>query len=949
MPGARIARTLVAAALIAAARSASAADDDVAFARALAQRGYSDVAERVLRRLAGDAAAAPAKRAQVRLALAQIQRREALRAARSKSADPQVRAATARLFATAEDGYRTLVADAASGASARAEFVQLLTSHADYARRGHEDEAAAKLLDEALRLVEAPVQGATDDEAAWLRLLRMEVRYTRAADAPAGDPSAAEAFERTLKDVESFEWDYAGTVRCAWAFRWKGLVLARLGRTREACEALRDAATAVAEKDGVRGADEMAFAAYEDLAHTAADAKGDGAKTLVAETLPTLERLESEWPRHTATDAGRRARLAIARLHERAGDRARAVADARAVLDAARDADPEGADEACHLLAEWTGSGGSRATLDPATLSRLLRAVTRGGDPMRTVLVCRSLISACTTPEDRDRFAWDAWDAMGRAYGAAGRWYEAFLAFDRIETAWRADPSNARLTEITDSTAWFRADALARLAAETKDADDRAAADRATADFGRDHPGSAYATGVQEQQAFRMVGEAAALRRSGDSDAARTRAREALAALAAIKEDSPLFERAQALAAEANRQVGDFARAAELADAWLAAKRPEPAGPAARRARDQARLQALVTLISAKADGAAAAEEGDARTAGYRALLAAVDANEKDYLALAPGGGDQITAWRAEAMLGVGEIDAAEALVADQIRTRPTKPGTRWLAASAARALDASAAAERDAAKSRAVWLRAARLWEFVLSSVETPDAEVARAAGSDFLAGGDAARAADLLSLAAGLLRTAAGRAGDEAARTRADASARAASIDLSRALVALHRPDEAIAEAGAALARDDADGEAVLARLAAGETLQGKEIDWLVKRAQTNRAGVDALASALAAGDARERLSGAAQALAALRFTIAPDQGVTAESVDLALRHADSMLRIAAAGGPREGVAAAATLLQQTFGTDDALARAESLLPGARARVDDLTKRIRAAEGSK
>jgi hypothetical protein len=949
VPGARLARIVVAAALIAAARGAFAADDDVAFARALAQRGYPDVAERVLRRAAADAASPPARRAQSRLARAQRRRREARRAARPRAADPAQRAAVTKLFEAAEEGYRAIVAEPSSAAGARAELAQLLAAHAEYARRASGDRTAAPLLEEALRLVETQPPGATDDEAAWIRLLRMEILCSRAADAPPGDSAAADSLARALKEAESFEWDYAGTVRCAWAFRWKGLVLARLGRTREACDALRDAATAVTEREAVRGADEMAFAAYSDLAGVALSATGPDAAAIVADAMPSVERLASDWPRHTASDSGRRARLAVARLHDRAGDRARAAADARAVLDAAGDADPDAADEACRLLAEWTGSAGTGTSLDPATLSRLLRAVARGGDPMRTVLVCRSLIASCATPEDRDRYAWDAWDTMARAYGAAGRWYEAYLAFDRIETAWRADPSNARLTEVTDSTAWFRADALARLAAETKDAEDRAAADRAMSDFARDHPGSAYATGAQEQKAFRMLAEAGAMKRAGDAEGAKARAREALAALTAIGEDSALFDRAQALVAEAHRQIGDFARAASLAEAWLAAKRPEPTGPAARRSRDQARLQALATLLSATADGAAAADEGDARAAGCRALLAALAAHEKDYVALSPAGADQIAAWRAEALLGVGDVDAAEALVLEQIRTNPARPGTRWLAASTARALDASAAAEKDAAKARPVWLRAARLWEYLLGSSERPDAEVARAAGADFLAGGELARASDLLSLAAGLARTAAERATDDETRARAAASARAASVDFARALVALGRFDEAAGEASSALARDDADGEAVLARLASGETLQGKEVDWLMKRAALERPAVDALASALAGSGARERLAGAAQALAALRYTLPPDQGVTAESTDLALRHAETMLRIATSGGPREGIAAAATLLQQTLGTEEALARADAALPGARARAADLAKRIAEAEGSK
>src|SRR5262245_64443501 len=178
---ARLAKIVVAATLIAAARGAFAADDDVAFARALAQRGYPDVAERVLRRAAADASAPAARRAQSRLALAQLRRREALRAARPRVADAAQRAAVTKLFEAAEEGYRAIVAEPSSAAGARAELAQLLAAHAEYARRAPGDRTGAPLLDEALRLVETPAPGATDDEIAWTRLLRMEVLYARAA------------------------------------------------------------------------------------------------------------------------------------------------------------------------------------------------------------------------------------------------------------------------------------------------------------------------------------------------------------------------------------------------------------------------------------------------------------------------------------------------------------------------------------------------------------------------------------------------------------------------------------------------------------------------------------------------------------------------------------------------------------------------------------------------
>ncbi len=927
--------------LLAASSTALAADDDLAFARALAQRGYVDVAERVLRRSAEGGT--PERAAQSRLALAQLRRYEAVRAAKANSRTPAAAEATLAVFRDAENAYRAILSDPSTAAAARVDLARLLVAHAQFAGAAARPEPVAAILDEALAVV-ADAQSAArgDDEIAGVRLLRIEALHAKGAAAPASD-----ALAKALEEIESFTWDYAGTLRCAWAFRWRGLVLARLGRTAEACESLRDAATSVSERDGIRGASEMSLAAYEDLARTAASASGSGADDVRREAKAVVDRLGTEWPRHCEMPAGRRARLAAAVLHDRTGDRSRAVAGALAVLSASGDGDPEAAGEACALLADWTGTPGAGAEFDPEMLALIARTIARGPDLARTVRACRALIAACTTPETRDRFAWDAWETMGRAYGAAGRWHEAYLAFERIESAWRREPSNARLAEITDSTAYYRADALARLATETGDAEDRAAAARAMSEFARDHPGSSFASGAVEQRAFRMLAEAAALRRSGDRDGATARGREALAALEAIGAESAMYDRAQAMAAEAHRQLGEFDDAMRLAEAWLDAKRPEPASPGARRSRAEGRLQALVTLFTSKADRAAATDDPAARPAAFKDFLDALTRRGADYLAIVPTGRDQMDAWRAEALLGTGDADAAEPLVLGQIRSRPSHPTTRYLASLCARADDQAAAASADAAKRREISLRAARLWEHVLESSGTPDAEVARSAGLSFRAGGDLAHAADLLSLAASLARANAARIADPAERERALEASRATAIEYARTLLALARFDEAETEASSLLARDDEAGAAVLARLATGEMLKGGEVEWLLHRAARNRAAVDVLAAAYSGAGSKERLAAAAQSLAALRYTLPREAGITAESVDLVIRHADAMARIGVAGGGAEGLDAAAALLDLVLGSEAALAEAEKVLPGAGARVADLRKRIAGAAG--
>jgi hypothetical protein len=938
---------VTAAALAAAARPSIAADDDVVLAKALVQRGYPDVAERVLRRAAEGSATSPRRRSESRLALAQLRRFDVLRAARTRGSGRLPAATVQQMFETAETGYRALLSDALVSRTARTDLARLLTSHAEFHAAAGARDSCVKLLDEALQLVaDALTTASGDDEIAPLRLLRIQALETKGAALGADDRAGADALNAALDDIEKFTWDYAGTLRCAWAFRWKGLVLARMGRSREACESLRDAATSVSERDAVRGADEMALSAYEDLARVALEAGTPDAKALADEAMVVLERLTADWPHHCATPAGRRARLAAARLHEKAGRRADAVADARAVLEAAGDDDPDAAEDACALLAEWTASAGSAAHLGPELNSRMMRIAARGADLGRTVDACRAVIAACDTPESRDRWAWDAWETMGRAYGAAGRWYEAYVAFERIEDAWRGDPSNPRLAELTDSTAYWRADALAQLSVQTKDAKDRTAADRAMSEFARDHPGSSFASGAREQRAFRALAEAAAIRRSGDAAAATSRCREALAALSEIGEDSAMFDRAQALVAEAHRQLGETAEAVRLAEAWLAQKRPDPATPGAKRSRAVGRVQALTTLVMAKADAAAAAEGAASRAAASRELLDTLSRCEADYLGLNPKGRDQFDAWRAEALLGAGDAEAAEPLILRQIEVRPSHPGTRYLAAGAARADDDAAAAAKDPARSRELSLRAARLWDFVLESAHAPDPDVARSAGLAFRAGGDLVHAADLLSLAASLSRAAAEKATDPAERAALSDTARAVSLELTRTLVAARRFEDAESEVAAILVRDDAESGAVLVKLSDGEQLREADVQWLLRRAARNRAAVDALADAYLGAGTRERLNAAAQTLAALRLTLPRDQAPTAESVGLALRHADALARLAAAGGRHDAALSAASCLDDAFGSDEAMANAESLLPGARARVAALRARLKEIE---
>src|SRR5262249_53728901 len=129
-------------------------------------------------------------------------------------------------------------------------------------------------------------------------------------------------------------------------------------------------------------------------------------------------------------------------------------------------------------------------------------------------------------------------------------------------------------------------------------------------------------------------------------------------------------------------------------------------------------------------------------------------------------------------------------------------------------------------------------------------------------------------------------------------------------------------------------------------GEQLRDTDVQWLLRRAARNRAALDALATAYAGAATRERLTAAVQTLAALRLTLPRDRAATAESVDLALRHADALASLGAAGGRKESASSARALIAAWWGAEEGPAQAGALPPGARGRPAALRRRIKDAE---
>ena len=407
-----------------------------------------------------------------------------------------------------------------------------------------------------------------------------------------------------------------------------------------------------------------------------------------------------------------------------------------------------------------------------------------------------------------------------------------------------------------------------------------------------------------------------------------------------------MHERAQATIAEARRRLGDVALAIRLAREWLDAPRGEAPSAAARRGREQGRAQALVTLLTAQADLAASTPAGGPeRPAAFRDVLAALAARERDFLAVFPAGRDQIDTWRAEALLETGDADAAEPLVVGQTRSRPAHPQTRYLAAACAKA-DEAAAQKASSGTAAAIWLRAAKLWEFVFHAAPVPDAEAARSAALAFRTGGDLSHAADFFAIAAGLTRTAAEKETDAARRAQWTEAARSLRLELARTLEGLGRFEDAVAESSSVLATDEPEGATALQKLATGTALTGPEVEWAIRRAAKSRAAMVVLAASLGGSATKERLAGASQIYSALRYTLPRNSDPTAESVELAMRHAETLLRLFDLTSQRDAALGASTVLDEMFGSDEARARAETLLAGAKPRIAALRKRAAEAE---
>ncbi len=979
---------LVVAGLVAACGIAHAYEDDFEFAQALADRGYTDLAEQQFRALLSDPKRSAKEKAEGQYGLAIIKRIDALAAARETSERRrrplkevldlfrQADAAIASFIEANAAHQRVLEAklDRANLITDRANYINLAIERgwlpADVSEGDLQKEVAQgydtaisllqAVQDKAKKDVEGKALGTEEYEDAQERLglvwlHRIVALYGKGAALPRGDTSGVAALNAAISEVTDYLWSFDGTLRGLWASYYGGLANWKLDRTTDAVRDMGDVTGYVSESDGVPAARGVSLQAYEMLgtiALDAADRKGE--EELARTALARLDRLPGQWPTYLDDAAGQRAAVSRARLLARAQRTREAIELLQNVLKKA-DEKHTGVDGAAgELLAELltsTASGGVK--LDPALLNRIAIAKWRDGDYPGAIRAFQGVIGACRTPEQRDEFAWDAWDYIGRCYGIEERWYEAFLAFDAIEKAWQADQKSAKLAEITQETGWNRAQVVGKLGIVTKDAAEsarlKAWAKELLDEFARNHPESPRNQGAELQAATEKLRDAQGMRRTGDYAGALAKYDEAIAALTATDKGSSQIDKVEALIAQARREtarclheqkddagaVKALDEALRLSRAWLAKQRPAAEVSTVRQARAAGESIALTNILTALAEKADYVAQ-DQRKAVFEELLKEIDAKGADFLRAVSRGQTLLDQWRTEALIGTDQVEKAEKLLQDLLAKDPDLANGPYLAALVARALETEANTwldKGDEGRYRTLMLRSARLREYAITKAGDPSPESYLSLASTFRKSGDLEKAEEYYRKAQ---EAYAGRGDDERAR--------AVRLELINLLVDQRKFEDAIRPLEVELVPDQGARLAVLDRLAKDDSLTKEELEKLLETMSRNRRVLDVLARAYveAARDDKDLLRSVN--LTNVLLYCQPDEDKYGPDwVEYQLRLSTAYFKYGALKNDPEAFKKVERLIQTRLVVQNLLDTCNQLVPGSKKKFEDLLARAK------
>ncbi len=952
---------------------AAAADDDFEFADGLAKRGYPDLARQEFERLLSDPKSSPQKKAEGQYGLATLAHGEAkTEAANRNDKTRKPMDVVLKLFDAADAVVEKFIKDNPThprALEAKLARAKVLQDKADYANvciaegwlpASTTNEAmrtqVAAWYDTAIGLLEENRQKALKDMRAleedtpqredaadnlgviWLYKFAAMLGKGRAL--PSGDATGNQILDALAKEYEEeFLWEFSGTVRELWATLFVGQARAHQGQTDAGVKFLRTAASAPSDEETAPLVRDVVFQAYAEIGRVCREAGRKGGVDWAKEAANDFATMQKNWPQFMKFTDGQRAGLSWARLLADTGNTDRAMA---LVNDAIRNGKGTAVEaEATKVLGALIASGGVDNG-DPKLLEKVAKQKFDERDANGAILGYQAVIASCTTPEQMNEFGWRAWERIGDAYALQQRFWEAALAYDVLEQAWRKDKANEVLSTVTNETGYKRAFALNELAVRTKDAADKAAAKKALDDFTVDHPESDRNLGAEERVAEENYKTATRLR-SGDPAEYKAALELALASMTKIKPASPAFHLFHMRMADCKARLGKPDEALAEIDKFLAQPATLTDTDARKRAAyAQARGLGLGLSFIIRLDKASSLERSkpDEAKKAYQDLLDHLTKNEKAYKDTVTGAERSIDNWRTEALIGTGQVDKADEMVDRILKENADNPNLPYLMSRIGSALEATAKtfqAKGGDKEFQSYMLRCAkrRMWAIDKGGKRNPDA--LRAVGGNYADGGDY-NAADALFQEAKKLYEDQAATADAADKKRAGelrSLARSCTIELIDLRVRQGKFDEAIPQLEEELVRDPGIRATVVSRLRKDTALSSKDLADLVPKLDANRTLLDKLTSAYMKAPSKERLIACVNLCFIGSYTMKGDLEHTAPFIEFKLRRAECYLALFGYTKAPADAKAAASIIRNEMEIPGYLDSYESTLVGSKDRA--------------
>lgn len=425
-------------------------EDDLSYARSLAERGYFDLAHEVCERIRTNPAAPADQKEALDVTLADILRRQA-----AAAKDP-LESRDAVLESAAQLAERFAVNRPASPLAAEARLLAAeilrdrgrLWAQAAEGRREAAARAVAHFRAAEERLLalssDRKAAGAPKDDSSYLRACYHLplVRFDRALLTPPG-PERDALLAEVVKGMDEFRWAFDGFAAAYDLAIAEGLAAAELRAYAKAVEAL-DSTIALMDTEQIDETTRpLIFRAFwvkakvlaaiedEELGRkwwpVACDA-ADRAEALAASAKELARR--KVVPHAAFFDDAESRRFRMHAAVEKARALAKMGEKEAAVAAAQRAASTEGPwqDEACELLAHL--AGGSDVPLPSRIV--LLEGCIRREDWTGAMEQARLALDACKTPQEMRKHGVLAWIQMGIALQQLARYKEAAQAFEEV-------------------------------------------------------------------------------------------------------------------------------------------------------------------------------------------------------------------------------------------------------------------------------------------------------------------------------------------------------------------------------------------------------------------------------------------------------------------------------------------------------------------------------------